>query len=220
MKLYNFFNILCSIPKTLRFNFHYFPMKIAIKLPVFISKKTYIRELGGRVHLPENISTAMIRIGFGDVGHYDRKRNRGIWQVSGDIFFYGKTTIGHGSKLSIRGELHLGENFNITAESTIICAEKIAFGKDCLVSWENLITDTDEHPIYNNECVKINTNKPIIIGNRVWIGCRCLILKGCEIPDECVVGAGSILCSKYSDKNAILVGNPAAVIKKDITWKH
>ena len=38
-------HILCSIPKTLRFNFHYFPFKTAIKCPVMVSRRVYLREL-------------------------------------------------------------------------------------------------------------------------------------------------------------------------------
>ena len=71
----DFFNIIRSIPKTLRFNFHYFPFKTALKLPVVVSHRTYLRELHGKVELPEKVETAMIKIGFGDVGHYDRKRS-------------------------------------------------------------------------------------------------------------------------------------------------
>ena len=83
MTAFDFFNILRSIPKTFRFNLHYFPLKTALKLPVIVSHRTYLRELHGKVELPEKVETAMVKIGFGDVGHYDRKRSRSIWQVSG-----------------------------------------------------------------------------------------------------------------------------------------
>ena len=131
MTAFDFFNILCSIPKTLRFNLHYFPLKTALKLPVVVSHRTYLRELYGKVELPEKVERAMVKIGFGDVGHYDRKRSRGIWQVSGTVSFGGKASIGHGSKLSVRGNLCFGADFNMTAESTIVCAKEIRFGNDC-----------------------------------------------------------------------------------------
>jgi hypothetical protein len=89
MTAFDFWNILLSLPKTLRFNLHYFPLKIALKLPVFVSHRTFLRELHGKIMLPEKVNTAMIKIGFGDVGHYDRKRSRSIWQVSGTVAFGG-----------------------------------------------------------------------------------------------------------------------------------
>lgn len=130
MTAFDFWNILLSLPKTLRFNLHYFPLKTALRLPVFVSHRTFLRELHGKIMLPEKVNTAMIKIGFGDVGHYDRKRSRSIWQVSGTVAFGGKASIGHGSKLSVRGNLTLGADFNMTAESTIVCAHQISFGKD------------------------------------------------------------------------------------------
>jgi len=220
MTAFDFWNILLSLPKTLRFNFHYFPLKTALKLPVFVSHRTFLRELHGKIMLPEKVNTAMIKIGFGDVGHYDRKRSRSIWQVSGTVAFGGKASIGHGSKLSVRGNLTLGADFNMTAESTIVCAHQISFGKDCLLSWDILIMDTDEHPIINQDGIRTNPDKPILVGNHVWIGCKCTLLKGTEIPNNTVVAAGTLLTSAFSGKNQIVGGNPPTILKNNVRWEH
>lgn len=219
MKFSKILTYILSFPKTLRFNFHYFPFTIAIKLPVVVSHKTYLRELHGKVLLPDSIRTAMIKIGFGDVGHYDRKYSRSIWQVSGIIDFKGNAAIGHGSKISVRGKVTFGENFNMTAESTIVCAREIAFGNNCLISWDNLIMDTDEHSIYDlKENKRINSEKPIIIGDHVWIGCKCTVLKGTHVADNSIVAAGSFLRNNFSDSNQIIGGNPPIILKKDVNW--
>ena len=220
MTTFDFFNILRSIPKTLRFNLHYFPLKTALKLPVVVSHRTFLRELNGEVVLPEKVETAMVKIGFGDVGHYDRKHSRSIWQVSGRVSFGGKASIGHGSKLSIRGDLALGADFNMTAESTIVCAKSIRFGNDCLLSWDILVMDTDEHPLYNKEHKRINPDKPIIVGNHVWIGCKCVLLKGAEIPDNTVLAAGTLLTSAFSGEQQVIGGNPPSILKREVRWEH
>ena len=220
MTAFDFWNILLSLPKTLRFNLHYFPLKTALRLPVFVSHRTFLRELHGKIVVPEKVNTAMIKIGFGDVGHYDRKRSRSIWQVSGTVAFGGKASIGHGSKLSVRGNLTLGADFNMTAESTIVCAHQISFGNDCLLSWDILIMDTDEHPIINQNGIRTNPDKPILVGNHVWIGCKCTLLKGTEIPNNTVVAAGTLLTSAFSGENQVIGGNPPAVLKSDVRWEH
>ena len=220
MTTFDFFNILRSIPKTLRFNLHYFPLKTALKLPVVVSHRTYLRELHGKVELPKKVETAMVKIGFGDVGHYDRKRSRTIWQVSGTVCFGGKASIGHGSKISVRGDLKLGADFNMTAESTIVCAKEIRFGDDCLLSWDILVMDTDEHSLYNKMNDRINPDKAIVVGNHVWIGCKCVLLKGAEVPDNTVVAAGTMLKSAFDGENQVIGGNPPTVLKCDIRWEH
>ena len=220
MTFFDFFNIIRSIPKTLRFNFHYFPFKTALKLPVVVSHRTYLRELHGKVELPEKVGTAMVKIGFGDVGHYDRKRSRGIWQVSGTVSFGGKASIGHGSKLSVRGDLKLGAGFNMTAESTIVCAKEITFGDDCLLSWDVLVMDTDEHPLYNKDNERINPDKPIVVGSHVWIGCKCILLKGAEVPNDTVLAAGTLLKSAFAGDNQVIGGNPPSILKREVHWTH
>ena len=220
MTSFDFWNIVRSIPKTLRFNFHYFPFKTAMKLPVVVSHRTYLRELHGKVVLPEKVERAMIKIGFGDVGHYDRKRSRGIWQVSGTVSFGGKASIGHGSKLSVRGHLSFGTDFNMTAESTIVCAKEITFGDDCLVAWDVLVMDTDEHPLYNKEDNRINPDKPIVVGNHVWIGCKCVLLKGAEVPNDTVLAAGTLLKSAFAGEQQVIGGNPPSILKRDVHWAH
>lgn len=212
--------IILSIPKTLRFNLHYFPIKTALKLPIFVSHHTYLRELHGKVIIPTAIQTAMVKIGFGDVGHYDRKRSRTIWQVSGTVTFGGKASIGHGSKISVRGNLTFGADFNMTAESTIVCAKKITFGNDCLLSWDILVMDTDEHPLYDNDGNRTNPDRPIVVGNHVWVGCKCALLKGTQVPDNNVVAAGTMLKSTFTGEHQIIGGNPPAVLRNDVHWGH
>jgi acetyltransferase-like isoleucine patch superfamily enzyme len=191
-----------------------------LKLPVVVSHRTYLRELHGKVELPEKVERAMIKIGFGDVGHYDRKRSRGIWQVSGTVGFGGKASIGHGSKLSVRGHLSLGSDFNMTAESTIVCAKEIRFGDDCLLAWDILVMDTDEHPLYNKENERINPDKAILVGDHVWVGCKCVLLKGAEVPSNTVVAAGTLLKSAVTGEHQVIGGNPPVVLKSDVRWEH
>ena len=61
--------------------------------------------------------------------------------------------------------------------------------------------------------------KPVTIGNHVWIGCRCLILKGVTIGDGAVVAAGSVV-TRDVPGGALVGGNPAKIIKEKVTWKE
>jgi len=52
-------------------------------------------------------------------------------------------------------------------------------------------------------------SKPIIIGNDVWIGANAIILPEVTIADGCVVGAGAVVTKSFTEKNCVIVGNPA-----------
>lgn len=205
--------------KTIYFNFKYLPFRQAIKIPIMVSKKVYLLHTGGQIILDSPIISGMIQIGFGNVGIFDKEISRTIWEVSGTVIFKGTANIGHGSKICVmNGVLILGNNFTITAESTIVTSNKIEFGNDCLLSWEILIMDTDFHKIKDISGNILNPPTPIIIGNKVWIGCRCLILKGATIPDNSVIGANSFVGKKLIKENAMYAGQPVRLLKEEIIW--
>ena len=214
-----------SLPKTIYFCFKYLPFNQAIKLPIVISKNVKILTLKGSVDIKSNnIKFGMIRIGFGSVGIFDRTYSRTMWQNSGKVVFEGTASIGHGSRLSINknGVLIFKNNFCITAESHIICSKRIEFGEDVLMSWQCLIMDTDFHKIYDMSegGGQKNIDKNIKIGNHVWIGCRNTILKGVEIPDNCVIAANSNVVKSIKENSTIIAGNPAKIVDKICTWKN
>jgi acetyltransferase-like isoleucine patch superfamily enzyme len=163
-----------------------------------------------------------VRIGFGNVSLFDRASSRSIWENSGSVCFEGKTDIGHGCKLSIgpRGVLSFGPGTAITAETSIRCAKRISFGAGCLLSWDVLMMDQDFHPIADRSGVHLNPDRPICVGNHVWIGCRCLILKGTLIGDGCIVGAGSVVTGRFDTPAQVIAGDPARVIRTAVTWRQ
>lgn len=211
--------MLISIPKTIYFNLKYLKLYQAIKLPIFVSYKTKFKTLKGSIEVPSNANLGTIKIGFGDVGIFDKQKRRTYLQITGKIRFKGKANIGHGSSISVSGLLDIEDNFNITAESKIICTKEITFGKNCLISWDCLFMDTDFHKIYNKHGIHINIDEPIVFGDNIWIGCRSLVLKGSQVSNYSVIGANSKICTKFEESNIIISGNPAEIIKRDINWE-
>lgn len=208
-----------SLYKTLRFNFHYFKLKDAIRLPVIVSRHVLINNLRGQVRLECKVQPGGIRIGFRSVPVFDRFRSRTVLNVGGGtIIFKGRAVLGQGTRIGTGGILTFGENFQVTAETTIICDESITFGRDVLCSWQCQIMDTDFHQIIDNGEIKSNTS-PINIGDHVWIGSRVIINKGTEIPANSVIASGSVVAGKFTEPDTLLAGVPATVKKKNINWK-
>jgi acetyltransferase-like isoleucine patch superfamily enzyme len=207
--------------KTIYFNFKYLPFKQAIKFPFLISNKVNLFKVSGKIYFDCLIRPGLVKIGYGGVTIFDAKVSRSIWDVSGKVIFKGSANIGHGSKISVgsSGTLVLGDNFVISAESSIVSFLNVQFGKDCLLSWDILVMDTDFHNIKNSMGEIVNNPQPIIIGDKVWIGCRCIVLKGTTIPNNCIIGANSLLCKQLEDENCLYAGNPVKCIKEKVTWQ-
>jgi len=192
-----------------------------MRLPFRISPRCSLVNLKGTITIESDLEPGMIQIGYGDVGVFDNKRERSVWNVRGKIIFKGKCYLGHGVKLNITetGVLTFGSNVNFTAESAIDCQKEIIFGDNCLVSWENLFIDGDYHKIFDSEGQLTNSPRSIVIGNHVWFGCRCLILKGVNVADNCVIAAGSVLNGNYEISHALIAGSPAKAVKNNISWQ-
>lgn len=209
-----------NIQKTLRMNFHYFPFRTACRLPIMVYKNVNISKLGGVIIINSTIRRGLLTIGRRDIGTLDHEHVRSIWEVSGEIVLDGKASFGSGSRISVANgaKLRIGKNFLMTGNSSIVCQKEITFGRDCLLSWEILIMDTDFHRIVNMQGEVINKPSPIRVGNHVWIGCRATLLKGAVVPDNVVIAAGSLIAKPLTDSLHIYGGNNKK-LKADVNWK-
>jgi acetyltransferase-like isoleucine patch superfamily enzyme len=209
-----------SILSTIYFNFHYLPLKQAVKLPILLYKPKLL-QMKGKVIITGNIRTGMICLGKFVVSFFP---DSGIvWENCGGICeFNGSCLIGNSSTVSIgsQGKISFGNKFLATAALKIASyKEVIKFGNDVLIGWDNIIIDTDFHKIYDETGLLTNPSKAIKIGNKVWIGCRCVILKGGAVADGNIIAANTtVLQSKFTIENAIIGGNPTRVLKTDIQW--
>lgn len=162
------------------------------------------------------------------------------------LIFYGSTqfrktkfVIGENCSISIKESSHLisnlscyavGDNTTIAIGSDFSCYgtclkfydknSELVIGDDCMFSLGIYIWGTDGHTIYDintMQCIN-GSQRKIFIGNHVWIGFGCTILKGSYISDNCVVGARSLVCSTFLSSNNIIAGSPARILRANINW--
>lgn len=143
-------------------------------------------------------------------------------------------TMGINSKLVINGDFILGDGVKIfvndnaeliiegrelesrsgmTSNVIVMVYKKITLGKDFLCSWNVFISDSDWHEI--NE-TKFNAD--VYIGEHVWVGNNCSILKGTVIGNNCIVSSFSKLVNKTYPENVMIGGIPANIVKHNVCW--
>ena len=77
--------------------------------------------------------------------------------------------------------------------------------------------DSDFHNIMDVNTSKVMPKqKSIIIGNHVWIGCRCTILKGTAIPDDSIVASNSKISKTFTLSNVMIGSNN--ILKENVNW--
>ncbi len=117
-------------------------------------------------------------------------------------------------------EILIGDDTSFINSSIQISTDgKIKIGKDSMFSSGILLSHADQHLIFDlNTKERVNANKNIKIGNHVWVGRNAQLLGGAHIPDNCIIGGNAITSHNFTEKNCIIAGNPAKVIRKNIIW--
>lgn len=109
--------------------------------------------------------------------------------------------------------IEIGSHYGMTG-GTICAARQVTIGQRVAVGANSTISDTDFHPL-DPEARRMHLSAartaPIIIGDDVFVGMNCLILKGVTVGSGSVIGAGSVV-TRDVPSGVIVAGNPAAVI--------
>ena len=119
--------------------------------------------------------------------------------------------------------IRIGDNVGMSGV-TIYARKGIEIGDNTAIGGNTKILDNDFHPIEAETRNKLLADKkggdsdlipskPIKIGRNCFIGCNAIILKGTELGDGCVVGAGAVVSGKF-EAGSVIAGNPARVIRK------
>lgn len=151
----------------------------------------------------------------------------------GDDFYYTSDDALNAICRNIRGSF-----FTVNPDSRIVIGDRVGISSACLWAKESitigndvniggdcLIMDNDAHPhsylcrnsVYANQVGRENFQKiiptaPIQIDDNVWIGARCIVLKGVHIGARSIIAAGSVV-TKDIPADVIAGGNPAKVIR-------
>jgi len=111
------------------------------------------------------------------------------------------------------GRIVLGEHVGINGVT--IAAEKcVAIGDYTMIGPNTIITDHDGHKAWppRDRWTTRGQASAVVIGNDVWIGMNCMVLKGVTIGRGAIVAAGSVVIDDV-ESNALYAGNPARKIK-------
>lgn len=117
--------------------------------------------------------------------------------------------------------ISLGDHTALCGEIQLAALEgtDIAIGQDCLFADSIKIRTGDSHSLLKQGTrQRLNPAESIRIGDHVWVGTNVTILKGTQIADNCMVGAGALLCRQHSVANCVLAGVPAKEVKQNIDW--
>lgn len=163
------------------------------------------------------VSSGNLFFGTGEISYFDKK-SRLVMEKNSKIVIKGNFSFSCGADILLKENavLSIGNSW-ANFDCQIRCGNKIQIGDNCVFGRNINISDSDFHLVFDNNKQIINSSKPTIIANNVWIGHNAIILKGVTIGSNSIVAAGSVV-TKDVPPNTIVAGSPAKVIKENIFW--
>jgi acetyltransferase-like isoleucine patch superfamily enzyme len=220
------------IKKVVR-SFNYFVSELRaghldINIPTFLLKSAYYHLLSKNIFSDHTATILGIRNietrgrlsvgveGVGGTGWINR-HDRTFVNVQGRLVIEGIVGVGKGCRICIhKGAVCTIRQCAITGLTNIIITHGLEVGKGSTIAWGCEILDADGHAInYEGKQEKDNA---IVIGDHVWIGSNVKIKKGVHIADDSVVASNSVVTKSFTEKNVLIAGHPAKIVKRGVEW--
>ncbi|MGQ8366335.1 acyltransferase [Glaciecola sp. 1036] len=105
----------------------------------------------------------------------------------------------------------------------VICDNgDVHIGEDCMIADHVIFQCGDQHGIVNVESGDIvNADRASVkVGEHVWLARQTTLLNSSNVLSGSVVGLGSVVSRGTFEKNSILLGIPAKVVRNGFTWSR
>lgn len=136
--------------------------------------------------------------------------------INGTLEISGKILICNGSSIVVYkgGVLSIGNNSMFNVRNKVWCINKISIGSNLSTSWECQIFDSNFHYIVDSNGNTKRHYGTVTIGDSCWLGNRCTINKGAQLPNYTIVAAGSFVNKDFEQFNegCTIAGTPAKLI--------
>jgi len=165
-------------------------------------------------------SGGALRVGLGSFGLTDARDHSVIRVREGaELHCGGVVSLQRGVRIVVDGgRLTIGHQTNVNGLGTkFLCRSSITIGAACTFSWDVQVLDNDFHAITASGLERPSV-APVVIGDRVWVGTRAIILKGVTIGDGAVVAAGSLV-TRDVEAGAVVAGVPARQVGHAESWR-
>jgi len=112
----------------------------------------------------------------------------------------------YGTNIKVGDQVFFNFNCVVLDVAPVTIGHRTLFGP-------NVQIYTATHPLnYKERAAGLESGKPIVIGDDVWIGGSVVICPGVTIGDRSVVGAGSVI-TRNVPPDVFAAGNPCRVIR-------
>lgn len=168
-----------------------------------------------RIMIKNDLLIAYNKLKHSKAEAYIRMGKGAVWNCNnGGYICYGVT-------IEIKENAVLDSGFFlVNSRSTIVCEKHISIGNDVGIGRNNIIFDSDFHPVFNdNGTVRVNPPQDVVIDDHVWITSNVTVLKGVHIAEGTLIGSTTVI-THDTEPGSFVTGQSNGKKKKDkIVWR-
>lgn len=211
---------------TLYMNFVFFPLKQAIRFPLFVYGWPKLYSQFGQMRCSDVCRPGMVRLNISYSHGPQHSCGNTELLIYGKIIFNAKKKsdrfeIGSGCRINVlqNAEFVFGANSKVANSCNVTVYNRLTLGDFSRVAHRCQIMDSNYHYLadFDKSCVK-NHCAPITIGSYCWICNSTTIAGGAVIPDRVIVSSNSLVSKDMSDlpEGAIIGGVPAKLLRTGV----
>lgn len=117
-------------------------------------------------------------------------------------------------------EIGAGTTMQQVQISVVEHGSRVRIGPSCLFAQGIDIRTSDSHSIIDLQGNRLNPPRDVLIGEHTWVGAHVSILKGAEIAGDSVVATRSVVTRRFTERNLVIGGAPASILRRGISWRH
>ena len=158
----------------------------------FLTRRALLNSIAGSTFVPRPLRWAIYRMCGADV----RTMN----------VFPGLTLSGRARNLTVDD----GTFVNVGCFVELVAPVHI--GRDCQLGMQVMIATSHHESDEDGRISKTPVGRPVVIGDRVWLGARATVLPGVTIADDVVIAAGAVVAGDCKE-SGVYAGVPARLIR-------
>lgn len=128
-----------------------------------------------------------------------------LFGVTTDVYITPPFYCDYGPNIKLGSKVYFNFNCVILDVTTVTIGDRVLFGPGVHIY-------TATHPLDAEERSRVESGRPVHIGDDVWIGGGSIICPGVTIGAASVIGAGSVV-TRDIPAGVLAAGNPCRVIR-------
>lgn len=130
-------------------------------------------------------------------------------KVGKDVLIFGWPSVYNAQNLEVGSGVFINDGFWCNAKGGVAIRDDVIMGPGVIIHSSNHVYDDP------NIAIKLqgHIDKPVVIGENVWVGARVTILPGVTVCSRVVLAAGAVVAADINIPG-VYGGVPAKLIKK------